>query len=301
MGAEAGFSVPSSLFGNPDASAAQLIALANREGQQLSIARNALGGWQAMRKNFTFTLNPVGPYTGDTTLNSAVITNMSSVAGLAIGYAVVATGVLPASVITAIDTVALTVTLSVAATSTNVGGTVSFGQIAYPLPSDYRFLLPQTGWDANFRWQMLGPLNEQEWFTLQYGISPAGPRIRFKLEQNQVFVNPCPGTTQTDLIAFAYLSNAWCQSAAGAPQQFWGADTDTFLLDEDSFIMGLKWRILSAKGVPFTQEYKDYQRQVDQAKASDGASRSLPLNSSASSVRLLNASNVPDTGFGATS
>ena len=296
---EVGLAAPAFLFGNTDQQAAQLLALAGREASECASKPSPDGGgWTALKKLFTFNFVTAGPYTGSITSGSNQITNLSSTAGLVVGWGVSGSGIPASAMITAIS--GTTVTINVPATSTNASLSINFGQLVYPLPSDYAWMIPQTIWDANFRWQLMGPLEPQEWNVLQYGISPVGPRVRFKIEGTNVLINPVPGTGQTDLVALNYISANWCQSAAGAPQSIFKADTDTYLLNEDALIMGLKWRVRRAKGFDYQQERNDYSRLIDRLMARDGGSRSLPLYSSASpdGSNLLGANNVPDTGFG---
>jgi hypothetical protein len=173
--------------------------------------------------------------------------------------------------------------------------------VLYPVASDYMLFLPNTAWDANFRWQMLGPLSAQEWGVLQYGITPVGPRLRYQIRGNLIFVQPPPGSIQTDLVGFTYVSNAWCQSALGVNQPLWVQDTDTYRLDEDTFILGLQWRFKRAKGFFYDDLRQDYQAEVDTVMGRDGGARQLPLDNVAEDITLLSDANVPDTGFGATS
>jgi hypothetical protein len=169
----------------------------------------------------------------------------------------------------------------------------------YALPSDYQTLIPGTVWDGAYRWQIPGPINPQEWNTLKYGIVTAAPFIRFKIEAGRFYVTPVPGTAQTDTIAYAYESNAWCQSAGGTAQTAWAADTDTYLLDEECFILGIKRRFKSAKGLEYSQEDADYRERRDRMLATAGGSRMLPLNAGRfSGTFLLNYYSQPETGYG---
>jgi hypothetical protein len=154
-------------------------------------------------------------------------------------------------------------------------------------------------WDRNFRWQMLGPISAQEWQTIVSGICPVGPRIRFRVMGNKFYIQPPPGPTQTDVIAYEYISNAWCTDSTGAtPQSNWAADSDLYLWPEDTLVLGLKWRFLRAKGLDYGEEKQTYDRAVERQIARSGDNRSLPLNAESFGIRLLSGWNVPDTGFG---
>jgi hypothetical protein len=176
--------------------------------------------------------------------------------------------------------------------------TIGGGVDNYAFPSDLQYLVPSTGWSRSYRWQLLGPLEAQEWQVLKSGISPTGPRTRYRIMAGRIYFDPVPQSSQD--IAFEYFSNCWCQSTNGAPQTQFQADTDQFLLPDRLLVLGLKWRMLRAKGLDYTQEFSDFKSALERELSRAGSARNLPLNAqSASSIRLLNADNVPDTGFGA--
>jgi hypothetical protein len=170
------------------------------------------------------------------------------------------------------------------------------GQEAYPLPADIDHLCPQTFWDRSFRWQLLGPLSPQEWQVLKSGISPTGPRRRFRIMAGQFLVNPLP--SDAGVIALEYFTANWCQSNAAVGQRSWSKDTDTYLLDDDSMVLGIIWRFRRAKGLDYEAEKKEWQDCVDRVLARQAGTRTLSLNTTSSATHLLNNSNVPDTGYG---
>ena len=63
---ELGIPEPSQVIGASDDTSKQLLALANREGKEFAAMGGQWSGWPELRKEYTFNLNPVGPYTGAT-------------------------------------------------------------------------------------------------------------------------------------------------------------------------------------------------------------------------------------------
>ena len=293
---------PNSVIGNNDPQVQQLLALANLEGQTFLQLQGPWGGWPELNTVYTFNLVPVGPFTGDTTAGSDTITNMSSTAGVLVGYGVSGTGVYQSSTVLAVT--ATTVQMSAAASSTNTAASFNIGQISYDLPGDIRSFINATYWDRNFRWPMLGPLSPVEWEVIVSGISPVGPRIRFRVVNNKMQIQPLPGTDQTDQIAYEYVSNAFCTDSTGTARTAVGgvcrfaADTDLYRWPENTLRLGVKWRFLRAKGLDFSDELRQYETARDFQLSVSGGSRSLRMNAVASGLHFLNYSNVPDTGFG---
>lgn len=288
---------PTALISSTDDQAIQLLALANREGKDFSQLANKNGGWQELYKEYTFLTSVITGQTGNTTNGSAIITNIPSTAGIVAGaWLVSGNGIPNAAQIQSVDS-ATQITLNIPCTVTGAAVALSFGKQAYAMPSDFDYFIEQTFWDGSYRWQLLGPIDAQEKNVLKYGISPVGPRRRFWVRGNLMYLQPMP-TNSTDVIAFDYFSNSWCQSATGTGQNLWAADTDVYTLDEECFIQGLKWRFLRAKGLDFGQEFADYETVVARVMSRNGGPRTLPINSQSGRLRLLSDENVPDTGFG---
>ncbi len=295
--------VPSTVIGNTDPQVRQLLALANLEGQTFLQLQGPWGGWPELNTTYTFNLVPVGPFTGDTTANSTDITNMSSTTGILAGYGVAGAGIYQSATVASILS-PTSVRMTAVASSTNVGASYNFGQISYALPGDIRSFINATYWDRNFRWPMLGPLSPVEWEVIVSGISPVGPRIRFRVVDNLMEIQPLPGENQTDQIAYEYISNAFCTDGAGTPNTAVGgvckfaADSDLFRWPENVLRLGVKWRFLKAKGLAWADEYKDYADARDFQLSTSGGSRSLRMNAVACGIHFLNYSNIPDQGYG---
>lgn len=167
----------------------------------------------------------------------------------------------------------------------------------YSLPADFEYFIARTFWDGSMKWELLGPISAQEKQILKYGIIANGPRSKFYIRGNRMYLEPVPSSSGTT-IAYDYYSNAWCQSAAGADQSLWQSDTDTYKLDEDCFIQGMKWRFLRAKGLDYSQEKADYDNDCQRVMSRDGGTRELFLSGGNFGERLLNDSNIPEQGYG---
>lgn len=178
--------------------------------------------------------------------------------------------------------------------------TLANGVSEYSVPTDMHHAITSTFWDVNYRWQLLGPLSPQEFDVLVYGISPAGPRRRFRITNGKMLINPVPGAGDVGAtLASEYYTTSWCQSSGSVLQSSWLNDTDTYLLDDDVMQLGIKWRFLRAKGLDYEEEYKQYMAELLQAMAIDGFDRYLPTDAQArQDQQLLSEQNVPDTGYG---
>lgn len=311
---EIGLPPPASVVGNTDANVIKAQYLANRAGIALKDDPKTSDYWQSLRKQFLFNLLGIGPFTGTFSYNSPTITGITGVnlAGVQIGWQVSSTFALNDTMVTAVNAVGGTVTMSANSTVTQANATgidtsLAFGQEAYAVPTDLGHFIPQTGWDRNFRWQLLGPVNAQEWQVLKSGISPVGPRLRYRLMDNLIYINPAPyvptgqASPISDLLVLEYSTKFWVATTAAptvAAQNGFQADTDVSLIPEDLITLSLKWRILKSLGMAYADEAVEYEDTLSTIVGRQTMPRSLPLNARASGIRLLNSQNVPDTGFG---
>jgi hypothetical protein len=289
-----GLPQPTQVIGNTDKTVSQMLIHATRVGEDLAARGGMNDGWPAMRKEYTFNLVGFGGFSGNTTQGSNVITGMPSTANIAVGMVGTSTATPYGVTVTAVT--ANSVTLNQNALNTDVGALFSFGNESYPIPADADHFIQQTGWDRSFRWQLVGPLSAQEWQVLKSGISPTGPRLRYRIMDSMIFVNPVPASL--DSLVMEYYSTGWCQSVAGVPQTAWAADTDTPVLQDRLFILGIIARFLNRKGFDSTSAQREYDDAVEAAMGRAGASRVLPINARAEPPILLGSANVPDTGYG---
>jgi hypothetical protein len=318
---EIGLPVPPTVVGNADVNVTKALAQVNRSGLFLRDAPGAADYWQYLRRQFLFNLAGQGPFTGTFTYGSPVITGVvftGSGTGLSAvqpTWQVSSRYCLPDSAVVSVNIGAGTVTMNQNANTLNGSSfttatdtALAFGQEAYPLPSDLNYFIPSTDWDRNFRWQLLGPVNAQEWQVLKSGISPVGPRIRYRLMQGMIYLNPSPFIQTgniapvTDLIVMEYCSQFWVAPTATptVPSQVgFALDTDVCpTFPEDLLVLALKWRMLKSIGNAYAEEFDEYEKAYQQRQGRETIARNLPLNARAGSLRLLNSQQVPDTGFG---
>lgn len=303
---EIGLTATNTVLSSGDQNVVQMAFLANRAGKELAQNTNSAGYWQKLRKQYTFTTTGYGPYTCTITAGSASLTALSSVVGIAVGQQVYASGLVNDTVVTDISQSGsgiIGISQAPTASTTLTGQSVTFAVEQYDFPSDFAYLIQQTEWDRSFRWQLLGPISAQEWQVIKSGISPVGPRMRFRIFNNSFNVNPVgsASTIYTNTIEFEYVSKNWVATAAAptAPAQAaFLTDTDVSLIDEDLLTMAVKWRFLRSKGLSYDDEFEQYQDKYNRTIGRDASSRNLPLNARSSGIHLLGPANVPDSGFG---
>jgi hypothetical protein len=143
------------------------------------------------------------------------------------------------------------------------------------IPTDFGWIIEGSFWNRTQDRRVMGPLDPQKWQALQTGLYTS-IWDAFRIRGDSMIMNPVP--TAGNSMAYEYVSKYWCQNAAGSTQRAaWLADDDTGRLDEELMTLGVMWRFLKAKGLDYSEPFRTYQMQVDQAFGRDGGTRILDL------------------------
>lgn len=275
---------PTTVAGSTDPQIRQLLALLNRLGSDIS--RQAQ--WQRLNREHILTTVAIAQ-TGDTTAGSAVITNIPSTTGITTQFGVNGPGTTPFAQVVSVG--ANSVTLNMPMTETLTGAAFEFSQVAYDLPSDWLSEIPQTEWDRTNRWPLLGPQSAQDWQSFKSGIVYAGPRQRFRIQENQILINPPPPNGL--LFAFEYISTGWVVNSVNQRLTKFTNDTDTAIFPDSLLITGLKAQWKAAKGLDGTFDLGEFRLLLETMKAQDKSAPKLSLSPQPGEV-LLSLANLPD-------
>ena len=287
--AELNLAIPTYVAGNSNQDVQQILALMNRAGYDLIKEYD----WQALELEYRFYTTAITT-TCDTTVGTQTLTAIPSTTGLDNTYSIVGTSVpQDTNVDTVLSSTSLTTTQQSSATST--GQTVTFSKTIYPLPSDYETITDNTHWDKTKHWQMLGPVDAQQWQWLKSGYISTGPRIRWRILGNTFQIWPPYNTDE--YLGFEYRSKGWARSAANAVKNSFTVDTDTSVLDDSVIVLLTKLKYFQIKSFDTTALQQDYTRYLNVAKANDKGSATLSFAPMPSAV-LIGYANIPDSGYG---
>ena len=287
--AELNLAVPTYVIGNPSQDVQQILALMNRAGYDLVKEYN----WQALELEYRFYTNAITT-TCNTTEGTQTLTAIPSTTGLDNTYSIVG-GAIPQD--TYVDEVISSTSLTTTqqSSTTTTGGSVTFSKTIYPLPPDYETITDNTHWDKTKHWQMLGPVDAQQWQWLKSGYISTGPRVRWRILGNTFQI--WPPYNSDEYLGFEYRSRGFVRSAANAVLNSFQADTDTTVLDDTIMVLATKLKYFQIKSFDTTALQQDYMRYLSIAKANDKGSATLSFAPQPSAV-LIGWANIPDTGYG---
>ena len=287
--AELNLAVPTFVAGNTNQDVQQILALMNRAGYDLIKEHD----WQALELEYRFYTNAITT-TCDTTNGTYLLNNIPSTAGLDSNYSIVGTAVPQDTYVDEVLT-ANSLNTTQLSSATSIGQTVTFSRTIYPLPPDYETITDNTHWDKTKHWQMLGPVDAQQWQWLKSGYISTGPRVRWRILGNKFEIWP-PYNTQ-EYLGFEYRSKGWVRSVTDAVKNSFTVDTDTSVLDDAIIVLLTKLKYFQIKSFDTTALQQDYSRYLSVAKANDKGSATLSFAPYPSKV-LIGYANIPDTGYG---
>ena len=289
--AELNLAVPSFVIGNTSQDVTQILALMNGAGYDLLKEYE----WQSLQVQYRFYTQAITcnatTVNGSTTLTVDAGTDIS---GVTSQWAITGYNINQDTNVVSANNSTKQIVMSQQASGS---GTVSvvLAQIAYTLPSDYEAITDRTHWDKSKHWEMLGPEDAQQWQWLKSGYISTGPRVRWRILDQQFQIWPVMNTQE--YLGFEYRSNAWAKSASGTPQQQFLADSDTALFDSRIMVLATKLKYFQVKSFDTTALMQDYQRYLSVAKANDKGAPNLSFAPYPSKV-LIGYANIPDTGYG---
>lgn len=286
---EIGINVPATVAGNTAQDVTQLLSLLNACGYELKRRYP----WQALTKAYKFYMNSITT-TGTRTTSAYTITGIPSTTGINANFMASGTGI-PQNALVVSNDSATQVTLDSLPTSAATSAAVIFYQVKYALPSDFDGAIPRTNWDKAQHWEMVGPVDAQQWEWLLSGYISTGPRIRWRLLGGQFQI--WPGLTSADQLGFEYRSNAWATSSGGTAKTSFTLDTDTCIYPDRLIVTMLKLKYFEAKGFDTTAMMRNFMEEFEAAQSLDMSSANLSFAPRPGNI-LIGYDNIPDSGYG---
>lgn len=143
------------------------------------------------------------------------------------------------------------------------------------LPADWGGrMLPNTFFNRSFKRGVQGPLTSREW-QVQKALTAAVLFDAFRIIGNRMEMIPTPEAGAE--YAYEYVSAHWCEDAGGVGQDAWAMDTDVPRLDPEAMTLGIAWRFLQSRGLEYAEAMRNYEIEVVNLTARDGARRAVDL------------------------
>lgn len=152
--------------------------------------------------------------------------------------------------------------------------TLSNGRYQYPLPADYYAALPDTQWDEDNDWRLIGPLADSEMTDRTIGLDSVTTRIAYRIfgpdlnpasTAGQFKIDPVPSADGA-VLSFEYLTrNTFVDATYTTYAETIAANTDYSLFDDDLLVADFKWRYLRANKKDYSEEKAEAVTMLDSA------------------------------------
>ena len=289
--AELNLAVPTFVAGNQSQDVQQILALMNGAGYDLVKEYD----WQALQVQYRFYTQAIN--TTGTTVNGSYVLQIDEnidISAVDTQWQVTGTNINQDTYVVSANNTTKQIVLSQMASGTGTGSVV-LAQTAYDLPPDFETITDRTQWDKTKHWEALGPESAQQWQWLKSGYISTGPRIRWRILDNQFQVWPPMNTNE--YLGWEYRSKGWARAANNAIKNSFTLDSDTTVFDDRLMVIYTKLKYFQVKSFDTTALQQDYQRYLSVVKANDKGAPNLSFAPYPSKV-LIGYANIPDTGYG---
>ena len=154
------------------------------------------------------------------------------------------------------------------------------------IASDFGRFSNNTMWNRTTDRKYYGPITDSQWQRLKATVS-SGVTNYFRIRGNLLIIQPNPTVSQS--VFFEYISKNWViASGSSANADKFSGDSQTSVLEEDLITLGVVWRFLKIKGLPYEQQYVEYQTRLADYQMQDGAKPILQMGGPRAGILAVN-------------
>ena len=171
----------------------------------------------------------------------------------------------------------------------------------YDLPSDYSYMIDQTGWEHTNRVAMGGPLSAQDWTYLKgRDLISQSIYASFRLVDNKFDIYPQDPVPDGLDINFEYINRNWVLESNGTTyRDSVGTGSDQVLYEPILIIKFLKAKFLEAKGFDAQAARLEFENMFNSRTGKDTGAPILSASNNSRGFPYLHPYyNTSDTGFG---
>lgn len=147
------------------------------------------------------------------------------------------------------------------------------GQNVYVLPADYQSIVPDSAWETDGSRKVDIPTSDQMWYQYKFSSLTTAGTIRARFYGNTVeVIEPFNGGSFT----YEYVSKFPIRDIEDNPKEFFTADTDTWLLDNQVLILGVQAHWKQAKQMPdYKENMQNYMQKMNEAAGRTNAGQTI--------------------------
>lgn len=162
--------------------------------------------------------------------------------------------------------------------------------------TDFDHFVPCTQWNQTDSRRLI-PVGPDEWQQYQSGLATVSINTRYRLRgrNRSLILHETPSAVET--VQFEYISTNYCVTAGDSELSVWTNDTDTGVIDEELFELGVIWRMLNRLGLQYAEQKAEYMRRLDQDLARTRTPRKLRADGHRETISNISDANWPTAGL----
>lgn len=171
----------------------------------------------------------------------------------------------------------------------------------YDLPSDFAYMIDQTGWEFTNTRPMVGPLTPQTWTYLRgRDLVTSSIYASFRLSDGKLDVYPNDPVPDGLDINFEYINRNWVrESGSLQPRDEVQVGSDVILFQPTMMVKLLKIKYLEANGFDSTAARMEFDTLFQSETAKDAGAQIVSAGGSQRGYPYLDTYySTPDTGYG---
>ncbi len=150
---------------------------------------------------------------------------------------------------------------------------VQEGVTRYTLPADFEAIVPDSAWELDGNRQVEYPVPDRRWFIYKFTNWSDGGTIRVRKYGNELEIHDPDSTTG---FQFEYISKWAIVSSEGERKEFFTADTDEFLLDDQLLVLGIQAHWMQTKLMPqYKEHFANYRSKLNEAIGRSSGTRTI--------------------------
>jgi hypothetical protein len=168
----------------------------------------------------------------------------------------------------------------------------------FDLPTDFGYMIPQTGWERAENVPLGGPLSPQQWSYLE-GRDLVSFTIyaSFRIMEDKFQIFPQPPPDGLD-INFEYISREWVATGGTPTGDTVTANDEVILFKPIMIVQYLRFKFLEAKGFNSQPALAAFTKAYEQATGGNKSAPILNAGARAAGIHYLDFRNIPNTNYG---
>jgi hypothetical protein len=143
----------------------------------------------------------------------------------------------------------------------------------YKMPDDFQMMVPDSGWETDGSRKVDIPVPDGRWYMYKFSTLSSAGTIRARFYGDYIELREPEAGEE---FSFEYISKWPIAASNGTRKEFFTADDDVFVLDDQLLVLGVQAHWQQAKRMPNFVEYmQNYKQKMNEAIARSAGGQTI--------------------------